>query len=1230
MVIVPRGVSHLTLLVLLLLSGIAFAAPGTPARPAEEVEPLFTYGAPGAAAPMTLNDIPGQEGKTLREEMVDPLVFREFDGLIDEYPTQCDGKRKKDCYIAYGSKVLRSEPICQKYRNGKLGPFAYCIAETEANYASAAMHAYNELREAVGIVNSQLPQTHWYAWNKEVQSHFTMQERSWATVERRFIGEMADSLRNRCVHAQYANKCLDAVERVVRYGEKHIAKGVVYDRAAHIRHTVWGAYNLSPNLRVYLPSEAAAKKKNDTGGSDGTQGKRARSGSLGVLKSCYNNIKGVAFSDDEISCAIEDSPLVPFEAELDNILSASTVLTYLDVLRMEAISAQLKSYRELTGIQGINIEKACKRFESGMREAMSPPVDKRMVDFYQSPAYRDIVKKAVPVAMQLVREAEELRKVPSRYDPYGAGQGPMMYGATDRMVSNPAYPPAQARLKEVEMELADMFSRLPVLSAGHDPKQPVSLELAMLNRLNGALKDDAAFAKAIDEGHGVVAKEIARSINRFCSEDEVKWDDLVTMQGLTGTVLQRFPQFKPFHDCALEKAIAAGATPTVFYIAMGVGCTLASIGPQALVVVPACSVATLGTATYEWLEAKRKVAAVAECHTPGTDQVCSGQDYVAAQNAYDDAVTNLVIAGAFAGLDSVMFAGQLKHAAKMVQAKRVAAATERLKKLSERSFFLKNGERLAIEQELAAALKLAEKEQFSAIEAVLSRAENTVKQAEKAAVDAYETLGSKLSGPDDEIARVLSEVYGMDADGKQTKILASLLKKRWAGKASPDDVLKRKTLLDELLKPCRSNPSECQDGAGVLVNKLVESGEGSGRSISAVRSEVGELAEKALGRKLTPRQKLDVGKASEYGIGDFYTAEQLKDQEALLAKAGLSRTEVTELRRVGILGNGRLMAPGEMPVKVAVRNTVVENLSGKHLSKLVKGKKYRYFIDQHDQLHIVDGELKLPRNELLVVRDVSKAKQPSYVVREAGILEIAEHGKKPVLRREYGIQPTPEEMESVLKQIKERDPTLGVEYAARTGDRAVTALSCAEVLASQMGGKRFILHNLLTSNVINLLAIGMRELATGGETIKTEKGRTILITGLLTGNVANLVGASLAKTLIVGNVSNSASYGARIALGATLTEAQGQVFRGVMGDSASDKKEAEALVNFDRAYFYGKIVVNQHVDKFFIEQLPGMLYDSCKKNGGLKFYMGPGFIRLYERFGSAIFYFGARQAVVGF
>ena len=190
------------------------------------------------------------------------------------------------------------------------------------------------------------------------------------------------------------------------------------------------------------------------------------------------------------------------------------------------------------------------------------------------------------------------------------------------------------------------------------------------------------------------------------------------------------------------------------------------------------------------------------------------------------------------------------------------------------------------------------------------------------------------------------------------------------------------------------------------------------------------------------------------------------------------------------------------------------------------------------------------------------------------------------------------------------------------------AMSCLDTLHSQWGGRDFVTNTLISNNLIFDSGFLITD-ALGAHRLSKPDGWRIFTADWLGNIVGSTAGAVSGLILARSETGLLASFAARTAVAMGLVQFQKDVIYREVLDTGGDQT-AYQIADFDRKYFFLlRLPMSHMTDKFIYNDLPIRLFDACRSGARITVRYGPKVVRVVERIGSTILYYGLRAEIVG-
>jgi len=381
-------------------------------------------------------------------------------------------------------------------------------------------------------------------------------------------------------------------------------------------------------------------------------------------------------------------------------------------------------------------------------------------------------------------------------------------------------------------------------------------------------------------------------------------------------------------------------------------------------------------------------------------------------------------------------------------------------------------------------------------------------------------------------------------------------------------------------------------------------------------------AEKALGGLSDSKKKVleNILRSKK----ETYTLDEIKDQNNALKKAGFSANDIAKLQRENIIPRSAVIMRSSAPTSVAVKEVDTEAFNAKTIASLQKGDEVSYVIDNDGQmLSLKKGESFDPKTLWYMKKTGS---DQAGMVKEAGTLRYDKAKRQYVFKSSYSVDLAQSERQEMLDQAKDILKTNQVKLLDDVRFTGSKTIDCLDVLSAQNKGKNFVLDRMISDNAVLTTAILTSE-AAGAQRLATEDGRDVVMADYVGTNLNVLINGTIGKHLVVNNAGLLTSLGTRTMTGMGMIELQRNVYNTMLENNAEER--ASEIASFDRAHFVGRLFVNHYFDKFLVNKLPELVFNACQRDSKSRIFFSPRAVRIYERYASAMLYYGLRDAVVG-
>lgn len=381
----------------------------------------------------------------------------------------------------------------------------------------------------------------------------------------------------------------------------------------------------------------------------------------------------------------------------------------------------------------------------------------------------------------------------------------------------------------------------------------------------------------------------------------------------------------------------------------------------------------------------------------------------------------------------------------------------------------------------------------------------------------------------------------------------------------------------------------------------------------------------SLGRPLTVDQQKTLKQVMDETPLDSYLATEIEAQSRKLRKVGFTDSEIDRLRTQKVLVNSKITIPKGAPVGVTEKSMALKDFDSVALQEIKQNKKYNYVASESGEIYLTEQKLGFPKDQLAMI---SKSNGPggSFLAREMGEVGYDAKKRTVVFKPTHGFENNELASKAMTDKVAKLAPNTQATVAADALKVPSSRLiKCLDIVSSQSNGKNFVLDRVIAENMVLTTAVLGSELA-GANRLSTPEGRAVILGDMIGSTISTAAGARVGKELSLRDVSFVTSMGVRTGMGLGMIEVQEQVHKQVLGKE--NQQLAEDLASFNQAHFLARLPVNHYFDKFLVQKLPNLIFNSCQRNPALSVMVSPRAIRLYERYGSAVLYYGLRDHFV--
>jgi len=410
----------------------------------------------------------------------------------------------------------------------------------------------------------------------------------------------------------------------------------------------------------------------------------------------------------------------------------------------------------------------------------------------------------------------------------------------------------------------------------------------------------------------------------------------------------------------------------------------------------------------------------------------------------------------------------------------------------------------------------------------------------------------------------------------------------------------------------------------------------SSAASNSVKSATKSVVETVLGQSVNDKKFKALQRAVNDGSQEIYTASTVAKQEKTLAKAGFSKSEITSLRKSGVLPNSTVQIAKEVPEKLESVSLDMRKISVEDTRRMKNGEKLNYVIGEDGEPYVLNKAHDFS-DDTVWLAQAGKATGKSdevggnFIVREAGTLSYNKATKKFEFNTRYGMGASEKEVQELTNKVS-KETGQRIELSNPKAAKSETkTYECLDILSAQNSGKNFILNRFVPDNSIALAGIAVGE-GLGAGRLQTEQGRQVVAADMIGTNVNVIIGGYIGSKLALGKANLPTALGTRAAVAMGMIDVQKNIYQSVLTTSADER--ADKIATFDQYHFAGRLAWNHMFEKFLVGNtssnfnLPNMIYKACQNDSKMKVLINPQTVRFIEKGASAAVYYGLRKSII--
>jgi len=368
---------------------------------------------------------------------------------------------------------------------------------------------------------------------------------------------------------------------------------------------------------------------------------------------------------------------------------------------------------------------------------------------------------------------------------------------------------------------------------------------------------------------------------------------------------------------------------------------------------------------------------------------------------------------------------------------------------------------------------------------------------------------------------------------------------------------------------------------------------------------------------------------------EFLAPEVIAKQDGDLLTGGFNKQEIQNMREAGLLGGEPIRWVEPVPTEIRVAEAHFVEIDPSVIEAAKNGAKFRYVVDGADEVRLIREWPQFTEDALWFLKDVSDGEaNKSTLVKESGEFTYDPETKGFRLKPDYSIELTEAEAKASLDHVSEKT-SIQFERQGKKKNSKKKLLDCLAILAANQAGKSFLFDRIIAENVVMGSVILVQD-ALGAGRLSTKTGRDRVVADFAVNNASTMISSPIYSKLLINDQGLALQLGTRAAVGMGLIEGQRQMYKFILPGNAKKDKEkdkekndyVDRLTRFNQIHFLAKIPINHYLDKQILQTLPMKLVGACQRGAKLKVLVSPRAIRIYERFGSTMIYYGLKNAIV--
>jgi hypothetical protein len=302
-----------------------------------------------------------------------------------------------------------------------------------------------------------------------------------------------------------------------------------------------------------------------------------------------------------------------------------------------------------------------------------------------------------------------------------------------------------------------------------------------------------------------------------------------------------------------------------------------------------------------------------------------------------------------------------------------------------------------------------------------------------------------------------------------------------------------------------------------------------------------------------------------------------------------------------------------------------QRMSKKLINDAEKGKRFTYWVDDHNHIHFGDaGSLPKSENSFVILSD-PKSKE-GYIIKESGEFFYDPSTKNFVYDSKHSIDLSPNEVENVIK----KESAFNFKHKTKPEYQKANVFRCTDKMGAQLRGDNFVKDGMIASITVTTAGFVTVNPQIFNPTDPEWGDKARLLAADLTGNtVSSYVSGKVVKKLIDNNAGIWKDFTQRtITDYATNTLIKRPIYDVIVPEKKENegkKTMGEKIIPYDTGFSVVRFFPKRAIQRWTMSSLPKIMLSACMKNSNLNFIVGPRMIRIVDQYSWGLIYQGGRK-----